>query len=189
MSLAVTHFSHHFLIAMPHLEDENFAYTITYIIRHDHDGAIGLIVNRPLTLAVKQLLEEMNMRPIAPLRNPDQPVLDGGPVNPQVGFVIHKDQGQWQQTVPVQDNFYITSSRDILDAIAKGKGPDDYQIALGYAGWEAGQLEQEIAENSWLTCPADEHLLFVEAYANRWQATLHKLGVDPAFLAQEAGHA
>ena len=116
-------------------------------------------------------------------------MLFGGPVNTQMGFVLHRDEGHWSSTLPVADGIFVTSSRDILDAIAKGQGPDEYLVALGYAGWAPGQLEEEMAQNAWLTCDADAELLFTLPFEQRWHAGIHKLGIDPAFLASEAGHA
>ncbi|MDP2225989.1 MAG: YqgE/AlgH family protein [Moraxellaceae bacterium] len=189
MTLENANFTHQCLIAMPAMSDPRFAHTLTYIIRHDDDGAIGIVVNRALELPLAKLLSEINATPTAPLRHPAQPVLFGGPVNTQMGFVLHRERGDWSSTLPVEDGIYVTGSRDILDAIARGEGPDDYLVALGYAGWSAGQLEQEMAENAWLTCPADADLLFALPLEQRWSAGIHRLGIDPAFLASEAGHA
>jgi len=189
MTLENANFTHQCLIAMPAMADPRFAHTLTYIIKHDEEGAVGLIVNRPTELHLARLLKEINAEPSAPLRQPELPVLFGGPVNPQMGFVLHREAGNWSSTLPVADGIYVTSSRDILDAIAKGEGPQDYLVALGYAGWEPGQLEAEMAENAWLNCTADTDLLFDLPFEARWQASIHKLGIDPAFLASEAGHA
>lgn len=189
MSLENANFTNQFLIAMPAMADPRFAHSLTYIIRHDDEGAVGLVVNKPLQLPLTRLLEELSSSPVAPLRNPDQMVLFGGPVNTQMGFVLHRDRGEWGSTLPVSDEICVTSSRDILDAIAKGQGPDDYLVVLGYAGWSAGQLEEEMAANAWLSVAADPDLLFRLPFDQRWEASIHKLGVDPAFLASEAGHA
>lgn len=189
MTLENANFTHQCLIAMPAMADPRFAHTLTYIIKHDEEGAVGLIVNRPMDLHVARLLKEINAEPVVPLRQPELPVLFGGPVNPQMGFVLHREIGHWSSTLPVADGIFVTSSRDILDAIAKGEGPQDYIVALGYAGWEPGQLEAEMAENAWLNCTADTNLLFDLPFEERWQASIHKLGIDPAFLASEAGHA
>jgi putative transcriptional regulator len=106
-----------------------------------------------------------------------------------MGFVLHREQGHWNSTLPINEDICVTSSRDILDAIAQGQGPDDYIVVLGYAGWGAGQLEEEMGANAWLSCPADNDLLFGLPFEQRWEAGIHKLGVDPTFLATEAGHA
>jgi putative transcriptional regulator len=189
MTLDNANFTHQCLIAMPAMDDPRFAHSLTYIIRHDDEGAVGLVVNKPLELPLTTLLSEISASAVAPLRHPEQRVMFGGPVNPQMGFVLHREQGDWGNTLPVSDGIYVTSSRDILDAIARGEGPDDYLVALGYAGWGAGQLESEMAANAWLTCPADAELLFSVPFEDRWQTGIHRLGVDPAFLASEAGHA
>lgn len=189
MTFENANFTHQCLIAMPAMADPRFAHALTYIIKHDDDGAVGLVVNKPLELPLTKLLAEISTAPVFPLRHPDQLVLFGGPVNPQMGFVLHRDQGQWNSTLPISEGVCVTSSRDILDAIAQGQGPDDYIVVLGYAGWAAGQLEEEMAANAWLTCPADADLLFTLPLEARWEAGIHKLGIDPAFLASEAGHA
>jgi putative transcriptional regulator len=189
MSFETANFTHQCLIAMPAMADPRFAHSLTYVIKHDEDGAVGLVVNKPLNLPLTKLLSEINTTQVAPLRHPEQPVLFGGPVNPQMGFVLHQVEGQWNSTLPISDGICVTSSRDILDAIAQGQGPDDYIVVLGYAGWSAGQLEQEMADNAWLTCPVDTELLFSLPFEQRWQAGIHRLGIDPAFLASEAGHA
>lgn len=189
MTLENANFTHQCLIAMPAMADPRFAHSLTYIIKHDEDGAVGLVVNKPLQLPLTKLLSEISSEIIAPLRHPEQPVLFGGPVNTQMGFVLHRETGEWNSTLPIHEGICVTSSRDILDAIAQGAGPDDYIVVLGYAGWSAGQLEQEMGANAWLNCPVDTDLLFNLPFEQRWQAGIKKLGVDPAFLTSEAGHA
>ncbi len=189
MTLENANFTHQCLIAMPAMADPRFAHTLTYIIKHDEDGAVGLVVNKPLQLPLTKLLSEISTNLVAPLRHPEQPVLFGGPVNTQMGFVLHREEGHWNSTLPIHDGICVTSSRDILDAIAQGDGPDDYLVVLGYSGWGAGQLEQEMAANAWLSCPVDADLLFNVPYEARWQAGIKRLGIDPAFLSADAGHA
>jgi putative transcriptional regulator len=190
MTLKNANFTHQGLIAMPAMGDPRFAASVTYIVKHDDEGAVGLVINKPLDLPLTKLLTEVGSQPvITSLRQPDLPVLYGGPVNTQMGFVLHRDGGKWNNTIDVEDGISVTSSRDVLEAIAKGTGPEDYLVALGYAGWTAGQLEREMGENAWLTCPADADLLFNVPFSQRWEASIRKLGVDPAFLASEAGHA
>lgn len=189
MTLDNANFTHQCLIAMPNMADPRFAHALTYIIKHDDEGAVGLVVNKPLQLPLTKLLTEISSNLVVPLRHPDQMVLFGGPVNTQMGFVLHREQGHWNSTLPINEDICVTSSRDILDAIAQGQGPDDYIVVLGYAGWGAGQLEEEMAANAWLNCPADNDLLFGLPFEQRWEAGIHKLGVDPAFLTSEAGHA
>jgi putative transcriptional regulator len=188
MTLETANFTHQCLIAMPAMADPRFAHSLTYIIKHDAEGAVGLVVNKPLNLPLTKLLSEVSLPATAPLRDPESRVLFGGPVNPQMGFVLHPDGREWKSTVTVEDGICVTSSRDILEAIAAGSGPDDYIVVLGYAGWGPGQLEQEIVANAWLTCPADNDLLFHVPLKERWSAGIHRLGIDPAFLSTEAGH-
>lgn len=189
MTLENANFTHQCLIAMPAMADPRFAQSLTYVIKHDSDGAVGLVVNKPLDLSLNKLLSELSSTITVPLRHPEQPVLFGGPVNTQMGFVLHRDTGNWNSTLPIDDDICVTSSRDILDAIAQGNGPDDYLVVLGYAGWGAGQLEQEMAANAWLTCPVARDLLFDLPFDQRWSAGIRSLGIEPAFLASEAGHA
>lgn len=189
MTLPNANFTHQCLIAMPEMQDGRFAHTVTYIVRHDEDGAVGLVLNRPLELTVSELLTEVRLPVIAEFPRPEQPVLYGGPVSTEAGFVLHQDKGHWNSSMEVDDNLCVTSSRDILDAISHGKGPARYQIMLGYAGWGAGQLEKEIAENAWLVCPADAGLLFEMPYDQRWEAAARRIGVDVHLLSAQVGHA
>ncbi|PTQ91012.1 YqgE/AlgH family protein [Agitococcus lubricus] len=189
MTLTNTNFTHHCLIAMPEMADTRFAETVTYIVKHDEEGAVGLVINKPLELSLMQLLEEVRLPLLKPLADPDMPVLFGGPVSTEAGFVLHKEKGAWNSSLTVEGNLYVTSSRDILDAISQGKGPKDFLVVLGYAGWSAGQLEREMAENAWLMCAADESLLFELPYEARWQAAARKIGVDLRLLSSQVGHA
>lgn len=189
MTLQNTNFTHQCLIAMPDMQDSRFSETVTYIVKHDEEGAVGLVINKPLELSLMQLLKEIRLPAIYPLADPDMPVLFGGPVSSEAGFVLHKDNGQWNSSLKVEGGLCVTSSRDILDAISQGKGPPDYLVTLGYAGWSAGQLEQEIANNAWLICPADEQLLFELPFEGRWQAAAQKIGVNLHLLSNQVGHA
>ena len=188
MEFADANFTHKILIAMPAMADPRFVETLTYIIKHDEDGAVGLVINKPLELTLSQLLAEINLPRLRPVRT-EMPVLYGGPVQPQMGFVLHREEGAWNACTPVADDIFITSSRDILDAISQGKGPSDYLVALGYAGWSPGQLEEEMALNAWLTCDADFELLFGLPFDRRWQAAAGRLGVDLRLLSDQIGHA
>ena len=180
--------TNHFLIAMPHLLDPNFFHTITYICAHNKEGAMGVVINRPLDIELGEILTHMKID-IANSNALDMPVYHGGPVHAERGFVIHRSPPQWESTISVTDTLCLTSSRDILDAIAKGEGPPQMLVALGYAGWEAGQLEQEIAENTWLHLPADESIIFDVPAPKRWHLAAECLGVDLGLLTIEAGHA
>lgn len=189
MTLENANFSNQLLIAMPDLGDARFERTITYILDHNEEGAVGLVVNKPLNLKLAALLDEVSTHAIAPLRHPDAPVMFGGPVSPNVGFVLHRQQGEWGSTREVAEGIFVTNSKDILDAIALGTGPDDYLVALGYAGWGPGQLEEEMKMNAWLTCPADQRILFDLPLEQRWQAAARSIGIDVALLSHEVGHA
>ena len=173
------------LIAMPSLRGSEFGGTLTYICDHTEDGALGLIINRPLEIRLDELLEQMDMSDVPS----DQPVFNGGPVQLERGFVLHRGDGHWQHSMEVGSDIRLTTSRDILNAIGQGKGPESFLLALGYAGWSPGQLEQEIAGNAWLTCPADEDLLFKIPWDQRFEVAMRRMGVDPARLSSSIGHA
>lgn len=181
-------FTGHFLIAMPSLQDANFAGTLTYVCRHDDQGAMGLIVNRPMDMTLQTLFGQ-----IALTSSQDDiltyPVYLGGPVQTDRGFVLHSPTGEWRSTLRISDELGLTTSRDILEKLSIGQGPDKIFIALGYAGWEAGQLENEIKLNSWLSVPADPDVIFDLPPAQRFQAALGLLGINPTYLSEESGHA
>jgi len=176
-----------FLIAMPSLDDENFNHTVSLLCEHNDGGAIGLIINRPMDLALTAMLDQMGIEHDA--LEDDASVYWGGPVQPERGFVLHGEPGGWDSSMQLSASLFITTSRDILAAIGKGEGPRDFLVALGYAGWGAGQLESEILLNSWLNTPADDAILFRTAPAFRWQAATRLIGVDVSQLSGEAGHA
>jgi putative transcriptional regulator len=177
---------HHFLIAMPALKDSNFEHSITYICSHDDNGAMGLILNQPTDLDLSEVLEQLE---IEGAHGHDHPVLLGGPVHQEHGFILHQDKGEWRSTLSVTDNIHISTSKDILTSLAQGTGPTQYKVALGYAGWDAGQLEQELLDNSWLTVEASEEIIFNTPAKEMYQAALKLLGIDEGFLSSEAGHA
>jgi putative transcriptional regulator len=176
------------LIAMPALADPNFSRTVTLICDHSPDGALGLVINRPLELALGDLFEQIDVDPALAQHGTD-PIQYGGPVQNNRGFVLHEPLGHWESTLPVSDTLGLTTSQDILHAIAEDRGPDTWLVALGYAGWGAGQLEQEMADNAWLNGPADNRILFHTPLAERWQAAAARLGVDLSTLHGGAGHA
>jgi putative transcriptional regulator len=177
-----------FLIAMPAMTDSNFAQTVTFIWEHNADGALGIIINRPLQMRLVDVFEQLKL-PTAAGVNSQQPVLQGGPVQTDRGFVVHQVGGQWEHTRQVSSRIQVTTSPDILDAMARGDGPDTALVALGYAGWSAGQLENEIVQNAWLTVPCDERILFNTPYEQRWRAAGRLLGIDLATISPQAGHA
>ncbi len=179
--------SNHLLIAMPSLQDPHFAHSVTYICDHSADGAMGIVINRPMDIKVGDVFEQLQLDLGAPFSK--QPVLAGGPVQTQRGFVLHYDDSQWDSSLRVADHISLTGSRDILAALAQGQGPSHALLALGYAGWSAGQLEQELASNAWLTVPATFNLLFETPIPQRWHAAAKQLGVDLNLLTSAPGHA
>lgn len=180
--------SNHFLIAMPALDDPNFYHTTTYICEHDEDGALGVVINRPLHMRLGEILAHMDIEP-GNDEISSRPVYRGGPVQSNRGFVLHEPSGDWEATLKVTDKIGITSSRDILQAIAAGKGPEKVIVTLGYAGWGAGQLEQELAANTWLNGPASSRIVFDTPSEERWMAAAALLGVDLNLLSSDTGHA
>lgn len=177
-----------FLIAMPSLADRNFYRTVTFVCEHSTDGAMGIVINRVTDLKLGDILGQLDIA-AADRQLSAQPVYLGGPVQNNRGFVIHEPLGNWESTLPVTDTIGVSTSRDILAAIAEHRGPDRYLIALGYAGWGAGQLEREMAENSWLSGPANREILFDLPLEGRWNAAAGLVGVDLTTLSSEAGHA
>lgn len=189
-------FDGHFLVAMPGMEDERFQRSVIFICAHSGDGAMGFVVNRPQNLQFDQLMRKLQTeKPELDLGKPpagpriDFPVLSGGPVDTGRGFVLHTDDYQSQSTMPVNDDLCLTATVDILQAIHRGHGPRRGIMLLGYAGWAAGQLEAEMAANSWLSCPADDNLVFDTETGDKYDRVLKLMGVAPEMLSMEAGHA
>ena len=177
-----------FLIAVPALADPNFSRSVTLVCQHDADGAMGVTVNRPSEYTLGDVFRQMG------IDSDDaalcaRPMLSGGPVHPERGFVLHDGDQAWDSTLAIADGLYVTTSRDVLEALASGTGPRSATVALGCAGWGAGQLEQELVENSWLTVPADRDVLFSLPLADRWQAAADRIDVDLSRLADYSGHA
>jgi putative transcriptional regulator len=177
-----------FLIAMPSLVEANFAQTVTFIWEHNEDGALGIVINRPLRMRLADVFEQLQM-PTASGVTGHQPVMQGGPVQTDRGFVVHHVGGTWEHTKQISSRIQITTSPDILSAMAQGAGPSTALVALGYAGWGPGQLESEIAQNAWLTAPFDESILFDVPFAQRWHAAGRLLGIDLATISPQVGHA
>lgn len=177
------------LIALPSLDEPSFARSVALICQHDEDGALGIVMNRPSEYTVGEVLEQMGLQGGTDVLR-SQIVLNGGPVHRERGFVIHDGGTRWDSTLAIGDDLWLTTSREILEAMARGEGPDHAVIALGCAGWGAGQLEQELTiDNSWLTAPADADLLFDTPLDQRWEAAAGRIGVDFAHLSGYAGHA
>lgn len=181
---------HHFLIAMPQLQDPHFQGSVAYLWKHDKHGALGLVINRPSKLQMSKLLDEMKIGVSAEVqqRLAEKHVMAGGPVEQGKGFILHDAGTEWEYTVPVNDEISLSMSRDILHDIAKGNGPARYITSLGCAGWEAGQLEKEISENVWLTVPANPDLLFSDDHRNMASAAAAILGVSLQQLSTLTGH-
>ncbi|MBC3384048.1 MULTISPECIES: YqgE/AlgH family protein [unclassified Pseudomonas] len=187
-NVSPTYLKHHFLIAMPHMADPNFAHTLTYIVEHTANGAMGLVVNRPQELNLADILEQLRPEVEPPLLCQHVPIFIGGPVQTDRGFVLHPSGPKFQATVDL-DGLSLSTSQDVLFAIADGVGPAKSLIALGYAGWEPGQLEAELADNAWLTCPFDADILFNTSSELRLEAAASRLGVNLSLLTSQAGHA
>jgi len=180
--------THHFLIAMPAMVDPNFARTLTYICEHNEQGALGIVINRPLDMTLETLFERIDI-PLEARRFAALPVMFGGPVQTDRGFVLHRPVGSWQATLPVKDELGLTSSRDILQSVGSAGEPEEFIVSLGYAGWAAGQLEYELAQNAWLTVAADASIIFGMPPEERLPAAMQLLGFDLANLSDVAGHA
>lgn len=177
-----------FLIAMPNLLDPNFFHSVTYLCEHNQNGAMGIVINQPVDLTIGELIEQMNHQ--APDNaQANAPVFRGGPMDMERGFVLHEPLGQWEATMPVGHVIGLTTSNDIIAALAQGEGPEQCLIALGYAGWGAGQLEEEIRDNAWLNGPAEPAILFETPVEQRWEAAAALIGVDITQLSGMAGHA
>lgn len=178
----------HFLIAMPNLAEPPFSRGVALLCQHDEDGAVGLLINRLSEYRLGDVLAQMKLEcfdnDVA-----DSPVLMGGPVQQERGFVLHREHGHWESSYRINDRWSVTTSRDILVAIASGEGPSQAVMALGYAGWGAGQLEQELMDNSWLNVEANERVVFDTPLEDRWVAAAGLMGVDPLQLPGYAGHA
>jgi putative transcriptional regulator len=183
-----TNLTNHFLLAMPNMADPNFGGAVVFIAEHSAKGALGLVINRPMELDLQSLFERIDLRlEVAPLRG--SPVFFGGPVQTDRGFVLHEPLGTWNSTVSIGDSLGLTSSKDVLEAVAAGEGPARLLVTLGYAGWGPGQLEDEIGRNAWLTVEADPAVIFDTPVAERLNRAFGLLGIDPAFLSSSAGHA
>jgi len=187
---APSYLQHHFLIAMPQLADPHFARTVIYLIDHNESGAMGLVINRDTGLTLAHVLDQLRAGIQAAPDSQALPILAGGPVQTERGFVLHPCGWHYQATHELGDGaLALSTSLDSLVAIAEGHGPQRCLIALGYAGWGAGQLEAELLDNAWLTCPADPAILFDIAPQERLGHAAASLGIDLALLAREAGHA
>ncbi len=183
-----TDLSNHFLLAMPNMADPNFSGAVVLVAEHNDRGALGLVLNKPTTMTLGTLLQRIDLATSTGSLD-RTPVFYGGPVQTDRGFVLHHPGGKWNSTVEIGPEISLTTSKDILEAVADGSGPERLLVTLGYAGWGPGQLEAEIGQNAWLTVPADPTLLFDTPAEERFIQAYQMLGVDPALLSPAAGHA
>lgn len=184
-----TNLTHHFLLASPRIEDEPFHQSVVYICRHDSDGALGLIINKPiLHTNIGKLLDELRID-ASDITLYQQAALDGGPMNGEVGFVLHTGQPAWVSSFAITENVCITTSKDILQYLGEGQGVPHYLLCLGHSSWANQQLETEIAQGDWFVLPASLPLIFDTPYEKRWETLAQKLGINADFLSAEIGHA
>ena len=182
------YFTGQLLIAMPGMRDEQFYKTVIYVCAHTDDGAMGLILNQVINgLSFPSLIEQLGIEEA--VNDPTVPIHFGGPVESGRGFVLHSNEYQRDATLEVDDSVSLTATIDVLKAIAGGRGPKQSLLALGYAGWGPGQLDDEIRANGWLQVPADMDLIFGDNKVNKWELSIAKIGIDPGMLSDEVGHA
>lgn len=191
---AIDSLTNHILIAMPTLADPNFFQSVVLICQHTEEGAMGIIINRPTDISLGEILVHLEVKHSIGTNTTDTdlmktPVFVGGPLQRERGFVIHEPFGKWESSAVISSDIEITSSKDILEAISNGKGPEKKFVALGYAAWAPGQLEEEIMQNSWLSGPMDPNLIFEVSDDERWQAAAASIGVDLNLLSEYSGHA
>lgn len=188
----IMNLQHHFLIAMPGLQDPLFKRSVVYICEYNDEGAMGIIINKPLeNLQVAGVLEKLKIKPepLDPALRLDKPVFIGGPLAEDRGFILHTPPDVFASSIRISDNTLITTSRDVLETLGTRKQPSDVIVALGYALWEPGQLEEELLENVWLTAPADLNILFKVPIARRWCEAAKLIGIDILTMPADAGHA
>lgn len=179
----------HFLIAMPSMDDPYFSRSVTYICEHDKGGAMGIVINQPVGISLKELVTMADAEATVDDEKAENIVVAGGPISQDRGFILHSTQPGWSSSIALTSDIMITTSKDILTVIGNTKAPQKSVVALGYAGWESGQLEQEIQDNAWLTIEADTDLLFNVPIHLKWQTAVNKLGIDSWQIAPDVGHA
>ncbi|MDX8405604.1 MAG: YqgE/AlgH family protein [Mariprofundus sp.] len=180
------------LLATPALQDPDFKDTVVLICNHNDEGSLGLIINRPRNILVGDVLEDLDLLSDKTTTNQyyrAQAVYEGGPMDSFRGFLLHDGWDIYDSTMQINPELHLTASRDALEALACGNGPEHYMLILGYAGWDAGQLEQELAENSWLIAPASHHILFQEPPESRWDFAARCMGIKRSHLSSQIGHA
>ncbi|WP_371194262.1 YqgE/AlgH family protein [Glaciecola sp. SC05] len=185
----ITSLQNHFLVAMPCLDDEYFSRSVTYVLEHNENGAMGIVINQASSMTFRELIAQTDNSANIDEDKIDKIVVCGGPVNQDRGFILHSNQTGWNSSMQLNSEIMVTTSKDILSVIGNSRGPARSIIALGYAGWEPGQLEQELQDNAWLTLQADHDILFDTPIHKKWQAAVNKLGVDVWQLTQQSGHA
>ncbi|NRR33056.1 YqgE/AlgH family protein [Oxalobacteraceae bacterium] len=183
--------ANHFLIAMPSMQDPVFGGTVVYVCEHNENGVLGVVINKPTDMTMQVLFERIDLKLQAGLDMPivDEPIMFGGPVQDDRGFVLHTPGARYSSSLTVTDEVAFTTSIDVLEAVAAGDGPQRLLVSIGYSGWSPGQLEDEISRNGWLTVGADPRILFDLPIEDRYVAAMKLLGIDPLMLTSEAGHA
>ena len=177
----------HFLIAMPVLSDQYFSRSLTFIVEHTSEGAMGIVINQPSTMTFRELIKMADASAIVDDDISNKVVVCGGPVHTDRGFILHMAKGGYSSSINVSSDIMLTTSKDILSMLGKQDGPAKSVVALGYAGWDAGQLEQEIQDSAWLTIEADKEILFDTPNSKKWEAAVNKLGINVWQLTQQAG--
>ena len=183
-----TSLANHFLIAMPSMKDPNFDRSVIYLCEHHVQGSVGLIVNQPMEFSLQLVFDQLKITSKFPEKN-QSPLLFGGPNQPERGFVVHRPMGKWRSSLFLRDDVTVTTSNDIIRAMANNKGPKDALVTLGFAGWNSEQLEKEVMDNSWLVCPFNEVLLYDVPFAERWEYAGKLLGININELSPYTGHA
>ena len=186
--------ANHFLVAMPGMKDPYFQRSVIYVCEHNEEGAMGIMINTPINVTVANMLEQVQEKiplsaQMSHSKSLDEPVLNGGPVSEDRGFIIHNPKDDYQSSLKMSERLFVTTSKDILSVLGTEDQPDNYIVALGYSGWDAGQLESELADNSWLTIEADPNVIFDTPIEERWSCAVESLGFDVAQLSPNLGHA
>lgn len=185
----ITNLTNQLLIAMPSLDGSFFGRSVTFICEHDDQGAMGLVINKSSEISVSRLLNEIDIETNDDSELSSQNVLTGGPVQTDRGFVLHTGGKIWSSSIALPGDINVTTSKDILQSLSTDQAPDQFLLTLGYAGWTAGQLEDEMANNAWLTIEADHDILFNTPVEKRWEKAIQKLGIDISQLSAISGHA
>lgn len=184
--------TNHFLVAMPSMQDPYFKHSVIYICEHNEEGAMGLMINAPIDVTVGGMLKQVEVEAAYPQSHTDslkRPVFNGGPISEDRGFILHRPKDHYESSIRMTDDITVTTSKDILTVLGTDAEPSGYIVALGYAGWSPGQLEDELAENSWLTIEADPELIFNTPVNEKWDKAIQKLGFNPHQLSAQSGHA